>query len=208
MSIIQTSRLDNSFGISGEKLLTSSINGEIFEIQNIQYILYTDTSGSIIVQQINTDIKITLYTNSSPIIIQNLQIDNVNNRVWVGGYFDKPMRGFIAYFDILVDLNKNISFGQIQIKMIENLKTIEVICILDKDNIIFSGISKENECWILHNNYKSVYNILLTSTLFSVKDIRLVNRQFYIFIETIDLSKNKIIQTYIIPNNTLISSFI
>ena len=80
--------------------------------------------------------------------------------------------------------------------------------LLDKENIIFSGISKENECWILHNNYNSVYNILLSSIIFSVKDIRFLNRQFYIFIETLDLSKNKIIQTYVIPTNTLISSFI
>lgn len=205
---IQTSRFDNSFGISGEKLLTSSIKGEIFEIQNIPYIIYTDNSGSIIIQQINTDVKTTLYTNSSPINLETLQIDSINKRVWIGGYFDKPMRGFIGLLDIFVDVSKNISFGSIQIRMYENVKTIEVIYILDKENIIFSGISKENECWILHNNYNSVYNILLSSIIFSVKDIRFLNRQFYIFIETLDLSKNKIIQTYVIPTNTLISSFI
>ena len=205
---IQTSRFDNSFGISGEKLLTSSIKGEIFEIQNIPYIIYTDNSGSIIIQQINTDVKTTLYTNSSPINLQTLQIDSINKRVWIGGYFDKPMRGFIGLLNIFVDVSKNISFGSIQIRMYENVKTIEVIYILDKENIIFSGISKENECWILHNNYNSVYNILLSSIIFSVKDIRFLNRQFYIFIETLDLSKNKIIQTYVIPTNTLISSFI
>lgn len=89
----------------------------------------------------------------------------------------------------------------------ENMRTIETICIVNSTSIIYSGITKKNECVFMKNSSTNVYKINTTLTKFSVKDIYLNNKQYHVLIEGISSTTNKnAIEMYKIGNNILLGS--
>jgi hypothetical protein len=202
----QTSHDDTTFGPSGEKIFPSSTKGQIFIFENKIYSLYSELINnqySIIVYNITDDQNKTIYTSDKNPVIRTLQVDTATGNIWFGGYLDKPMVGFFAMFRIsrMID-----SISSLSIR--ESIKTIETICIVNINNIIYSGITKKNECVIMNNSSTNIYKINTTLNNFSVKEIYLRNRIYHVFIEGISSSTNKSkIEMYKINNNTLLGSF-
>jgi hypothetical protein len=207
----QTSQDDLSFGPSGERILSSSIKGQIFEFQNTIYILYTEISNdqySIIVYNTNTQQKTILYTSDQKVVIRTLQLDSTNRKIWFGGYLDLPMRGFISSTNI----TSSFSFSNItSLDIKENIKSVETITIINQSNIIYSAISTQNECWIMSNQSSNIYKINTTLYGFSIKDAYLrterTTRNYYLFLDGISSNTNRNqVEMYKIPLNTLIGS--
>lgn len=202
----QTSQDDTTFGPSGEKIFPSSTKGQIFIFQNKIYSLYSELINnqySIIVYNITEEQTKTIYTSVKNPVIRTLQVDTATGNIWFGGYLDKPMVGFFAMFRISGTIEPMSSLN-IQ----ETTKTIETICIINRSNIIYSGITKKNECVIMNNLSTNIYKINTTLNNFSVKDIYLRNRIYHILIEGISASTNRnIIEMYKINNNILLGSF-
>ena len=202
----QTSQDDTTFGPSGEKIFPSSTKGQIFIFQNKIYSLYSELINnqySIVVYNITEEQTKTIYTSVKNPVIRTLQVDTVTGNIWFGGYLDKPMVGFFAMFRIAGTIEPMSSLN-IQ----ETTKTIETICIINRSNIIYSGITKKNECVIMNNLSTNIYKINTTLNNFSVKDIYLRNRIYHILIEGISASTNRnIIEMYKINNNILLGSF-
>ena len=207
----QTSQDDISFGPSGERILSSSIKGQIFDFQDTIYILYTEISNnqySITVYNTNTQQKTILHTSDQKAVIRTLQLDPTNRKVWFGGFLDSPMRGFISSTNI----TSTISFSSItSLEIKENIKSVETITIINPSNIIYSAISNQNECWIMSNQSSNIYKINTTLSGFSMKDAYLrserTTRNYYLFIDGISSSTNiNQVEMYKIPLNTLIGS--
>ena len=207
----QTSQDDISFGPSGERILPSSIKGQIFEFQNIIYVLYTEILNdqySIIVYNTNTQQKTILYTSNDKAVIRTLQLDTINRKVWFGGFLDSPMRGFISSTTI-TSTDSFSSISSLEIK--ENIKSIETITVINTSNIIYSAISNQNECWIMSNQSSNIYKINTTLFGLSIKDAylrtKIKTKNYYIFIDGISsITNTSQVEVYKIPLNILIGS--
>jgi hypothetical protein len=186
----QTSQDDISFGPSGEKILSSSIKGQIFEFQNTVYILYTELINnqySIIVYNTHTEQKSILYTSSEPSVIRTLQLDSVNRKIWFGGYLDSPMRGFFASTTI----SPTQTFASCNLTLCENTKSVETITVINGDTMIYAAISSLQECWVMTNSTTNIYKINTNLIGISVKDVYIRNKVYYIFIDGISPSTNR-----------------
>lgn len=204
--LFQTSQDDTTFGPSGEKIFLSSTKGQIFIFQNKIYSLYSELINnqySIIVYNITEEQTKTIYTSDKNPVIRILQVDTVTGNIWFGGYLDKPMVGFFAMFRIAGTID---SISSLSIR--ESIKTIETICIVNSNNIIYSAMTKKNECVIMNNLSTNIYKINTTLNNFSVKEMYLRNRIYHILIEGISSSTNKsTIEMYKININILLGSF-
>jgi hypothetical protein len=209
----QTSQDDLSFGPSGERILTSSIKGQIFEFQKTIYILYTEFNNnqySIIVHNANTQQKYILHTSSEKIVIRTLQFDSTNQKIWFGGYLNSPMRGFIS--STTINTQTGVSFSTISsLEIKENTRTIETITIINMTTIIYSAISNLNECLLMSNNsiHRYKINTTLSGILSKEAYIRTqgTTRFYYIFIDGISSITNRSqIEIYKIPINTITGS--
>lgn len=195
----QTSQDDLSFGPSGERILPSSIKGQIFEFQNTIYVLYTELVNnqySIIIYNLHNQNKSIVYTSSDKIVIRTLQLDSTNRKIWFGGYLDSPMRGFISSINItLSNTFSNISSLEIN----ESIKIVESITIVNWKDVIYSAISNSNECWIMRNNSRNIYKIDTTLSGISIKDSYLRSEKisrnttkfYYIYIDGISPTTNR-----------------
>jgi hypothetical protein len=206
----QTSQDDLSFGPSGERILPSSIKGQIFEFNKTIYILYTELINnqySIIIYNSDTQQKSILHTSNEKIVIRTLQFDTINRKVWFGGYLDAPMRGFISS----TTLNTPVSVIS-SLSLIPNTRTIETITMINVTTIIYSALSNLNECWIMSNNsIHNKYKINTTLSGITIKDTYLRpqgnTKFYYIFIDGVSSSTNRSqVELYKIPLNTLIGS--
>lgn len=199
----QTIQADTNFGISGERIITSSSKGQIFDFQNIIYILYTESLNhqySIVMYQPSSGQKSILYTSELYPIIQTLKVDTNNRRIWIAGYIHSPMNAF--YTSTSISSNSFSPISSLTIR--EDMKTIETITIVNDTTVLFSGISLNNECWIITNLSFNIYKINTTLSSFSVKDIYIRNRIYHIFIEGFSSSSNRnVIEMYKINTNTL-----
>lgn len=211
----QTSHDDLSFGPSGERILPSSIKGQIFEFQNTIYILHTEfvnNQYSIIIYNLNNQDKSIVYTSSDKVVIRTLQFDSTNRKIWFGGYLDSPMRGFISFINITLS-NTFSTISSLEIN--ESIKIVESITIVNSTSILYSAISNSNECWIMRNNSRNIYKINTSLSGISIKDSylrsekisRITTRFYYIYIDGISPTTNRSrVEMYKINLNFLISS--
>jgi len=199
----QTSQIDTNFDILGERILSSSTKGQIFEFQDIIYVLYTEYNSqkySIIIYETLSQQKSVLYTSESKIVIRTLRVDHDNRKVWFGGYIESPMRAFFTFSTI----SPSNTFSTISLTIREDMKTIESIAISNNTTILLAGSSQKNECWIVTNISSNIYKIDTSLNSTTVKDIYLRDRFYYIFIEGISKPLNKnTIEMYKIHSNTL-----
>jgi hypothetical protein len=204
----QTSEMDTTFGLSGERILSSSIKGQIFEFRDIVYIVYTEFINQqyhIIVYQPTTQQKTILYSSSLYPVIRTLKLDTINPKIWFAGYIDKPMNGFYTSSSISTS---NVFSPITSLNILNNTKTIESLTIVNGTTILFSAISPNNECWIMSSASSNIYQIHTSLKSFSVKDIYFQSRVYHVLIEGISNTSNKsVVEMYKIPGNTLNGSF-
>lgn len=205
----QTSQDDLDFGPSGERILSSSIKGQIFEFHQTIYILYSEFINNqylITLYNSNTQQKTFLYTSSEKVVIRTLQLDSINRKVWFGGYVE-PMRGFIASTTISTTNNTFSSISSLEIK--KDIKSVENILIINDNTILYTLISNLNECCIMTNQSNYIYKINTSLSSATIKAIYLRKKVYHIYIEgnSVSNNKNNQIEIYKIPANTLMGSF-
>jgi hypothetical protein len=205
----QTSQMDSEFGPSGERILSSSVKGQIFEFQNIVYILYTEyinQNYSIVLYEPSSENKNILYTFDSPIVIRTLSLDVIHRKLWFSGYVESPMRAFFAWSTI-TSTNTFSTISSLNIR--EEMKSIENLAVTNSTLTMFAGMSQMNECWITSNISSNIYKINTPLKNAIVKEFYLKNNIYHLFIEGIYISTNKnVIENYKIPSNTLIGSLL
>jgi hypothetical protein len=188
-------------------------NGNLFQIQDQNYLYLTKFENNIFqiyLQKVDSNISsspILIYTSSDNIKISKLFYDSLSQSIWFCGVKISTTECIYGYSK---RINENLS--PMEVFSFPKTKKIEDILLLDLENILLIGISKDDDLWVIHHQNRTVNQINLENNnqSFVLKKTELKEDEdiLNLYIESINSSGYKNIKIYQISISEVISNLI
>jgi hypothetical protein len=196
--------LDNTFGISGEKILSnvSSTIGKLFRYQNQLCALYS-VGNSIVINNIDLSQNVLTFNYSSPTQINDAYIDS--NTLYFCGKIETQNVGFYAtcLLDQSYATTINLVSDVTECNFISKQSNIEILCVNSINQVVLKQIGGQSNT-IFQDNYAVVkgYNypyvfVEVYDQIHSVYKIKVFNLSSNSNFEIANSTKNIFFQKYI-----------